>query len=1054
MTLYPDGIDSTLQLPGVPGSDGYVVAINASKDAIIAVETELGLDPAGIYSDVATRLSVLEGRIGPGATITGGPIDINNANLTGVLDVIRGGTGLNLASAMANPNAALISTGLPTPGIAYSLISDVHIDPAAAIDVTKLAAGANTYVLTTNTGIPTWMPTGSNTFIASGDLSGTPTSQTVIGLQGTPVDATAPSDGYVLTYDLADGYWHAAIPSSSVADDIGKSGPTNIDRVLGIKGVALATGDTLALGEVWKKGSGSTLRAGKPVMPGHYDPRDYGAVLDGVTDDLWAFQAMHAAVPATGGVVQLPPGMAWLSDTWRISKPIQLRGLGGNVNAHSGFQVAPGKTALRLDYSVISLDGFNANFAKVQHLDLKSKVLVHETANGSAAGFGISAWAGATPTQQGACAVATANANPTIFHRASFAGHAAVNTSGVEPTWPTTLGATVVEGAITWTTEAFPFTRANLIAYALGERVYGVDDNRYVYECTTAGTSAAASPGEMVGDKVAGGVAIGGTIADGYVVWTCRLAAGIYINTGLTVVRHIAATGFTGAGIHVQGGVGQDAAGTTSADVVKLGDLYVADCGLGVYFGGSDSNAWVIDSLFGIRIGWEQPMPNAQNAGGHILHDHSDAGGMVLCLTSQTSTGRAVLKTGNGFTTFLSCYQELPTQCYFKGNSATVIGGTLDTDPTSIGRLVLNPNGGRGLSELDSTGVSNVAVQLTPGSMGAYAFARASDAGMGYMWKNGYVTPTGWWGMQYGGQNIQNAFCLSSVGADGGVGAGWLGFQRGHFLGDTTTIPAGVPLFRGHVAAIADIRIRGGFRVIGDTFTSGATDVSILTSDGYRATEWVANQITTAGYAPWAIFPATVEPTANTGSRHGGEQVWQCTTGGTTHATTEPTWPGSPTPGVTTVTDDTVVWTFLGSTPAYDVEQRVAKTRLPTRLSHTTTSTATASQVIESGGIVDSVDYALPPSSLCRITDLIVVKKTSTADGGTIEIKSDWVRNGTGAPTQIGASVITYNLSGATLDATTVAHVANGNRIELQASPESADALNWSVFRTQAEGVD
>jgi len=237
MTLYPDGIDSILQLPDVPGSDGYVVAINASKDAIIAVETELGLDPAGIYSDVATRLSVLEGRIGPGATITGGPIDINDANLTGVLDVIRGGTGLNLASAMANPNAALISTGLPTPGIAYSLISDVHIDPAAAIDVTKLAAGANTYVLTTNTGIPTWMPTGSNTFIASGDLSGTPILQTVIGLQGTPVDATAPTDGYVLTYDLADGYWHAAAAPTGFSAGTDLSGTATNQTVIAIQNV-------------------------------------------------------------------------------------------------------------------------------------------------------------------------------------------------------------------------------------------------------------------------------------------------------------------------------------------------------------------------------------------------------------------------------------------------------------------------------------------------------------------------------------------------------------------------------------------------------------------------------------------------------------------------------------------------------------------------------------------------------------------------------------------------------------------------------------------------
>ncbi len=178
MTLYPNSIDS---ISLVPGSDGYVLAINETSEATVAIETELGLDPSGIYSDVATRLSILEGRIGPGATITGGPIDINDANLVGVLTVDKGGTGLNLASSVANPDAALISTGA---GLAYNLIVNANIDAAAVIAVSKLAASATDgYVITTVTGIPSW----SQSFIPGGDLSGTLISQTVEKVKGTTI---------------------------------------------------------------------------------------------------------------------------------------------------------------------------------------------------------------------------------------------------------------------------------------------------------------------------------------------------------------------------------------------------------------------------------------------------------------------------------------------------------------------------------------------------------------------------------------------------------------------------------------------------------------------------------------------------------------------------------------------------------------------------------------------------------------------------------------------------------------------------------------------------
>lgn len=168
----------------------------------------------------------------------------------------------------------------------------------------------------------------------------------------------------------------------------------------------------------------------------------------------------------------------------------------------------------------------------------------------------------------------------------------------------------------------------------------------------------------------------------------------------------------------------------------------------------------------------------------------------------------------------------------------------------------------------------------------------------------------------------------------------------------------------------------------------------------------------------------------------------------------KPVWPVSPVAGVTTQADGTAVWTFLGSTPGISVDHRVAKATTQERRAQVTTTTATASQVILSGGVVESVDLALPDNAVTRVKDIVTLHKPATAHGGSIKIDSDWVRNAAGAPAQIGTSVIVSNLTGATLDGLTVAHVANGNRIELQCSPETAESLNWRVFRTQSEGSD
>lgn len=63
MTNYPDSLDNIITLPTVSGSSQEVIAINALREATLAIETELGISPSGVYSDTRSRLDILETRI-------------------------------------------------------------------------------------------------------------------------------------------------------------------------------------------------------------------------------------------------------------------------------------------------------------------------------------------------------------------------------------------------------------------------------------------------------------------------------------------------------------------------------------------------------------------------------------------------------------------------------------------------------------------------------------------------------------------------------------------------------------------------------------------------------------------------------------------------------------------------------------------------------------------------------------------------------------------------------------------------------------------------------
>ena len=131
-----------------------------------------------------------------------------------------------------------------------------------------------------------------------------------------------------------------------------------------------------------------------------FDPRNWGAKFDGITDDLSALQAMHADLPSAGATINWPFGMAWLSDTWHISKPVHLIGLGGNGEEYSGIQCPAGRTAMTIDHNHAGITTTGEQHI-ISQLDLRSKILIHPSATGNALGRGLAEYSPLGPVRVG-----------------------------------------------------------------------------------------------------------------------------------------------------------------------------------------------------------------------------------------------------------------------------------------------------------------------------------------------------------------------------------------------------------------------------------------------------------------------------------------------------------------------------------------------------------------------------------------------------------------------------------------------------------------------------
>lgn len=249
------------------------------------VNADINSSAAIVYSKLSLSNSIVNADINSAAAIAYSKLALSNSIVN---------ADVNTAAAIAYTKLALTGSIVnadvnASAAIAYSKLNlsasivNADVNTAAAIAVSKLAAGTAAQILQNN-GTPTWTTvggditignTGSVTlqnlrgksldislasvgasqdgysltwdnadgywraypppvgFTAGGDLSGTSTNQTVIGIQTVPVANTAPTDQFVLTYDSGLGKWKPAAaaggsPTGAAGGDLSGTYPNPV----------------------------------------------------------------------------------------------------------------------------------------------------------------------------------------------------------------------------------------------------------------------------------------------------------------------------------------------------------------------------------------------------------------------------------------------------------------------------------------------------------------------------------------------------------------------------------------------------------------------------------------------------------------------------------------------------------------------------------------------------------------------------------------------------------------------------------------------------------
>ncbi len=766
---------------------------------------------------------------------------------------------------------------------------------------------------------------------------------------------------------------------------------------------------------------------GKPTPPGWYNAFWYGSL---VADDTSAparaanQAAIEAAIAAMGpaptpspsftptawpgGVLTFPPGVYYLEDTLFITRSIELRGhsaSNGMFWAQTVLCFPPGKRGLVPEWVLDSADGGRGDGCVIKNIALCS----------------------------GTWSVG--------------------NATGAWERW------------------------APSTAYADGDVVIPAQWSKwgYAFVCTTAGTSGSSDsffPGKDMREIHSDIEAEGTTYNDNGVVWELVYAHGIDIRATSVVVENVYIRSFAGNGINVATDQTVPGGGGANLFVIRRPIIDVVG-GHGVLVDGNDVNVSWLDSASITDCGGFGAVLNpglcmlASN-----LHVRDPQGGFAYWFDRCTvdnpyaEGGAGPIHAG----TLAKVDSALAGSGAFDGYSDDYrqVWGTGQTITAGDTRRPTTPNGY--YYRADGGGTTHAATEPT---WPTRAGSTVTDNGI--TWRR--------WGI-WGDITASDPAWGQDSGANGVVTGSGQGRRFKQITAPHSGYQVSVQLAPGGSVPVRYGSTEDPNGCTGELNWDQSSRSWYWTIDSAQQLMWWPGPNATSTFRPYVVsFPngvglgrgnidgaaftnsyprlasATRVPTGGEGTWRKGDFIFnndpaaasvlgfRCVSGG------DPgTWETVHYSGVQVETtfQSTAVWrdSAITGTTAPKVAVRSRRTQ-------TQTTTSSANQVIDNGNDTGSgEDFVLPASSMTRIAWLVTVKKTSTAHGGTIEVKADYVRDGSGAPTLIGAETITYNLTGSTLDGTTVNLNVNGNRVELRASPESADTLNWRIIRTQYEGTD
>jgi len=221
--IYPANIDNLITLPEFSNKVS-ISNLNELRKAVINIETELGVKPSSIYSNVRGRLDLLESTLN--SIVELGTPDAT-ASTKGVLKLTEDLSGTSALPQVVGLHGRSLSISGQQDGYAliYNSLTDSYkFGAVTSPDATSSIKGVVT--LTNN-------------------LAGTASSPQVVGLYGKSLSIVGQQDGYALVYNLlTDSYKFTAVVSpdatSSVkgivtlTNDFG--GTASLPQVIGILG--------------------------------------------------------------------------------------------------------------------------------------------------------------------------------------------------------------------------------------------------------------------------------------------------------------------------------------------------------------------------------------------------------------------------------------------------------------------------------------------------------------------------------------------------------------------------------------------------------------------------------------------------------------------------------------------------------------------------------------------------------------------------------------------------------------------------------------------------